>query len=601
MGVTVNSIDWQATYLRFGCSEDDGELYLYRIKNDCFVPLQRVVDADGRVYFETNLVNALGREILGSGEWILCQRIPTEELASLETLLAARPHLRLRLENEARSKIKRSLPDSLQQDPRALERAVAERLEENIAAFGLERIRTAPYDHHYVKVTSDLLANLAEHNRIFRYGGKVFAYTAVFAARVGSSGEMYLFMDIQFFRKVANPRDRGTRKAKLKRRIHQAYDILSKLARRNGKHILFLKQNGEKPTENMQALIDRMTERGMFDPQVPGGGYTKSIYCHNVFRENQNLLAWIRDLREIARADYVFVDDYVPIFNAMDLDADQTLVQLWHAGVGFKSVGYARFGLNGSPDPYSSCHRKYTYALCGNADLRVIYSEVFGIEKSALLATGMPRLDHFLDEDRIAAKRCELASRFPWLEQGCTIVFAPTYRGTGQKQAFYPYDLLDFEAIYQMCRETGSHFVFKMHGFILEPPPIPEEMRDLIHDLSTENLNDLYYQTDVLITDYSSCFYDFLLLKKPVIFYMPDKTEYEVTRGVQRPIDGFAPGLVIEDFAGLIQTLHDGDYDTVEPPAMVIDRAVEGDMLNSDRVIDTIIYGKNTPGVKLEK
>lgn len=622
MGVTIDSIEWRATYVRFGCSEDDGELYLYRRKTNYFVPLTRVVDPDGKVFFEINLVSAFGREMLEAGEWIICRPIPPADLQSLDALLEARPHLLPRLEREARRNIRRSLTKEIRQDKELTQNIIESELENNIKNFGLERISNAPFDPHDVIISDEVMSNLSAYNQIFRYGGKRFAYTAVFAGRKGSTGNIYLFMDVQFFRKFTNPRNRGTLKARIKSCIHLLYNVLSAIYWRNGKRILFFKQNGDHPTENMQALIERMNERGIFkggsskgakaetnegseqgdDNGIKHSKYKMRIRCRNVFQKRQNPFKWFMDLCQLARADYIFVDDYTPVFNMVDLRPDQTLVQLWHAGVGFKSVGYARFGLTGSPDPYGSCHRKYTYALCGNEQLRTIYAEVFGIEETALLATGMPRLDHFLEQTRIEQTRRALLERFPWLQTGRVVVFAPTYRGTGQKSARYPYDLLDFDEIYHLCQETNTHFVFKMHGFIRKEPPIPPEMLDRIHDLSAENLNDLYYLTDVLITDYSSCFYDFLLLKKPVIFYMPDKKEYEITRGVQRPIEGFAPGLVVEDFASLLQTLRDGDYAAIEPSAMAIDRAAEeGTMLNSDRVIDTIIYKKDVPGVKLAK
>ena len=146
---------------------------------------------------------------------------------------------------------------------------------------------------------------------------------------------------------------------------------------------------------------------------------------------HQNFFSWIKDINVIARSRYIFIDDYCPVFNFIDPDDDTVLIQVWHAGVGFKSVGYARFGISGSPDPYQSAHRRYDYALVGNGQLRDIYSEVFGIEQEALLATGMPRLDHFLDDERQTAAEQRLLAKYPWMGDGRVIVFAPTFRGAG--------------------------------------------------------------------------------------------------------------------------------------------------------------------------
>lgn len=342
----------------------------------------------------------------------------------------------------------------------------------------------------------------------------------------------------------------------------------------------------------MEALQSRMIERGMdkrFD--------IRARY-RNVFAGRQNIVAWLRDLFEIARSRYVFIDDYTPVFNFIDPGEDVTLTQIWHAGVGFKSVGYARFGLKGSPDPYNSAHRRYTYALVGNEHLRRIYSEVFGIEEEALLATGMPRLDHFLDEKVEKEYREEMADKFPWSAKGRVIVFAPTFRGTGQRTAYYPYDEIDMDRLYRMCVETDTYFVFEMHHFIRKRPDISAEYADRIFDLSDESLTKLFFIADVLVTDYSSCFYDYLLLKKPVVFFVPDKTAYSLIRGVQRSIDEMAPGVVCDTFDEFLDVLRTRHYETVSPHPSSIDRAAERSGLASDRAIDTIIYGKDVPGVR---
>lgn len=106
---------------------------------------------------------------------------------------------------------------------------------------------------------------------------------------------------------------------------------------------------------------------------------------------------------------------------------------------------------------------------------------------------------------------------------------------------------------------------------------------------------------DVLVTDYSSCFYDYLLLGKPVVFYVPDKVMYEVTRGVQRTVDEMAPGVVCDTFADFIQVLATDAYVDVEPDPSMLDRCLERSGLASDRAIDTILLGRDVPGVRKGK
>ena len=49
-----------------------------------------------------------------------------------------------------------------------------------------------------------------------------------------------------------------------------------------------------------------------------------------------------------------------------------------------------------------------------------------------------------------------------------------------------------------------------------------------VYDVSNvEDVNELYVISDILITDYSSVFFDYANLKRPIIFYMYDYEEYK--------------------------------------------------------------------------
>ena len=69
--------------------------------------------------------------------------------------------------------------------------------------------------------------------------------------------------------------------------------------------------------------------------------------------------------------------------------------------------------------------------------MREIYSEVFGIEKESLLATGMQRLSNFLNQEKIEQTRQKIYGQKPFLKEKQIITFAPTYRGANQKEAYY--------------------------------------------------------------------------------------------------------------------------------------------------------------------
>lgn len=530
--IIIEDVLWERALVTFVYrAQENAELALRRAEDDRLLPLASEASEGGVRYARLSIANAAGREPISEGAWSFCRLDPA-----------------------------------------------------------------SGYDGSDVAFAPAVLGKLPSLTRLFRYGMAGCACIVSFEACAGAGGEVSVRLEVGYYQKNDNPRKRRQGLRAMEERVFALFHkLIRAISPHRGNRVLFLKENGEKPTGNLVAVRDRMRERGM------GQNYRISERYRNTMGGRQSLFAWLGDIVAIARSDYIFIDDFCPVFNFIDPGDDATLVQVWHAGVGFKSVGYARFGRPGSPDPYHSAHRRYDYGVVGNAQLRETYAEVFGIEESALLATGIPRLDKVYAEGARERALERLLDRYPWMDKGRIIVFAPTFRGAGQKDAYYPYeDFFDFATLYELCERTNSYFVFEMHHFIKDAPPIPGSYRSRLKDLSEEDLNDLLYAADVLVTDYSSCFYDFLPQGKPVVFYVPDKKVYELVHGVHQTIDDVAPGEICNTFEELVQTL-DGDLSVpgVLGSAMV-DRAAEKSGLAADRVIDAVLLGEHPEGVFLE-
>ena len=590
MTVTIEDLSWERVFLRVTYRADKpAHLKLFRVRSGQFVEFRETLEGD-LVTAVVNITQGGGREPLSDGEWIICQQL-SDEQARLPWARASAPYLvtlaKKRLWGELKpSQVRRAKRDGV-------DYAAYPFTDEQID----EDIRSRPFTTHDIAYAPQLTERLGDLSRVFRYVNGKYALAASLIPSMDASDYLIVKLAIDYFVKNRKPQ---TRRFSLRQMEKNLFSLYYKLARKvlrpKDNVALFFKENGDEPTENLAAVRDRLMERGL-DKEFP------VIERHrNTFGGHQNFFSWIKDINAIAKSRYIFIDDYCPVFNFIDPDDDTVLIQVWHAGVGFKSVGYARFGISGSPDPYQSAHRRYDYALVGNGQLRDIYSEVFGIEQEALLATGMPRLDHFLDDERQTAAEQRLLTKYPWMGDGRVIVFAPTFRGAGQATAYYPYDsYIDYQALWEMCERTNSYFVFEMHHFIEERPEIPPAFVNRLKDLSDESLGDLLYVADVLVTDYSSCFYDCLLLQKPVVFYVPDKVEYSATRGVQRSVDDMAPGVVCDTSEGFVDVLERAAYQSVTPDSSMIDRCSEQAGYAADRVIDAVLLEKEVPGVRLAR
>ena len=365
--------------------------------------------------------------------------------------------------------------------------------------------------------------------------------------------------------------------------------------------ILLMSDQSEEMGSNMVALKNALIREG-FSPEEALRAITTKHY---------NILHWMKTLKKIAWADYIFLDDHSQTTDWLTIKG-AVITQLWHAGAGFKSTGYSRFGMAASPAPKSG-HRQYTYGIAGSKKIRHFFSEVWGINDEMVLPTGMPRLDEYLDENYIEETANTLQNNYPVLckpssdstkslsttseswkdrKRDNIILFAPTYRGENKKHAYYPYDKLDLDMLYKLCEETDSVIIFKMHPFVEDPVPIPEEYKDRMIDLvKYPNINDLFYITDLLITDYSSNIYEISLMRIPILFYAFDIDEYMETRGFHRDYRTNVPGKIVETFDDMIQAIErkDFEYEKVEE---YIDNNFEfTDTHACDRIIDWIIRG----------
>lgn len=434
-------------------------------------------------------------------------------------------------------------------------------------------------------------------SRIFPYGKGIYAYNVYFSTETEEESGLWFVLNSSFmklnrkWKKRRYVEEVGTIAEKCKRccmtvaikLIQIFYSFCSHLFPKKGNRILIMSETREQLWGNLKTIDERMKERRLDQEFQIDYSFRKAV------GNRVSVLSWVKLIFKIAKHDYIFVDDYVPVLGFVKLDKRTKLIQVWHAGEGFKAVGYCRFGKDGSPFPAESCHKKYDNALAGSEKLVKVFSEVFGIEKEAFLPVGMPRLDGFLEKEKITAFRQKFYELYPNLKDKKIILFAPTYRGTGQESAYYDYSWLNLKEIYDFC---GTEYIFlvKMHPFIRKAIQIPEEYQSRVIDFTDyPNINELYYITELLITDYSSNYFEYSLMRKPMLFFTPDREIYELSRGVHRGVKESAPGKVCDTFEELKLALEQEDYEITKLYQFVEENFSNYDNHATDRVIEQIL------------
>ena len=184
-----------------------------------------------------------------------------------------------------------------------------------------------------------------------------------------------------------------------------------------------------------------------------------------------------------------------------------------------------------------------------------------GLE-NILIETGYPRNDllyHF-DEDFARAQKKALG--IP--EDKKVILYAPTFRDNQHNGAGYVYELaLDFDRLRQAL---GDEYVvlLRVHYFVAEQFDF-DQARGFVYDVSSlDDITPLYTISDLLITDYSSVFFDYANLRRPMIFYMYDLAAYaDDIRGFYIDLAEL-PGPIVETEDALIEAIRSVDNNAAD-------------------------------------
>ena len=245
---------------------------------------------------------------------------------------------------------------------------------------------------------------------------------------------------------------------------------------------------------------------------------------------------------------------------------NQVYLQCWH-GTPLKKLGFdikveSGNAMNSIKDihyKYQVDSKKYTYLLSPSAFCTEKFTSAFNLKavgkENIIIEKGYPRNDdlvNYTDED---VQRVKKALGLP--ENKKIILYAPTWRDNQHQSGLgYTYKTeVDFD---RLRNELSDEYVilFRAHYFVANKFDFSKYAGFVYNASLYDDINDLYIISDILITDYSSVFFDYSILKRPIIYYMYDLEEYQhVLRDFYISLDDL-PGKIVETEDALIDALH---------------------------------------------
>ncbi len=184
--------------------------------------------------------------------------------------------------------------------------------------------------------------------------------------------------------------------------------------------------------------------------------------------------------------------------------------------------------------------------------------------------SGYPRND-ILIKERLSGDLSAIETKIHnILEERHLILYAPTWRV--QNDHFDPFSRDALNRLREMIDRSNAAFGIRLH------PKMADQFDQIFGDLDfpiidlgsrrVKDTNLLLRNTKLLITDYSSIWFDFLLTGRPVIAYWPDYDRYKSKRGVIWDLDVIFPGPICRNETMLLEALaasmtHDFRLDAV--------------------------------------
>lgn len=252
----------------------------------------------------------------------------------------------------------------------------------------------------------------------------------------------------------------------------------------------------------------------------------------------------------------------------------QIYLQTWH-GTPLKRLGhdiqvandtkFYRSGLDidEMKKTYDDDVAKYNFMISPNRFCTRIFPSAFHIKKEKLLEVGYPRNDVLSHPEPRIINDIKHSLNIPYKKK--IILYAPTWRDNSYVAHGYTFQLRVNFAKWK--KVLGDDFVvlFKPHYLIVNSieDDRDQELNGFLYSIdSNYDINDLYLISDVLVTDYSSVFFDYAILRRPIFFYMYDREEYqEQLRGFYLNVDTDLPGNIYGDEEKLLCDIKENNFD----------------------------------------
>lgn len=214
------------------------------------------------------------------------------------------------------------------------------------------------------------------------------------------------------------------------------------------------------------------------------------------------------------------------------LRKSQVYIETWHGGGAYKKTGESVYKNDAERNTMRYIANMMTAFISSSRRVTITKSQGHMIPLEKFWECGMPRNDLFFKQQ---ADIVEKVRKVLNIDDNLKLVlYAPTFRSSKAENQLYC-ELNIVRCAQALSQRFGGEwvFLFRTHHEVSSDITI----RNVINVSDYDDMQELLCAADVLITDYSSCMWDFSLTNKPCFVFAPDKNSYMHDRDFFTPMN----------------------------------------------------------------
>ncbi|MDD7403597.1 MAG: CDP-glycerol glycerophosphotransferase family protein [Butyribacter sp.] len=255
--------------------------------------------------------------------------------------------------------------------------------------------------------------------------------------------------------------------------------------------------------------------------------------------------------RYFIRTKYFVTNDMVD--ESLVKKRGQIFIDTWHGGGAYKKVGIGTIGEDEVfAENFLKWYGRLDYFLSSCQMCTDLYAKAFYLKPDIFLETGTPRNDIFFRKQEETKQK--VRDFYHISPKTKIILFAPSFQHSAPEKEQYDRNVLQ-NVVEELHRKTKEDWVMLYRAHYYSEVDKKTEQLWLKDGNAYYEMQDLLYTADILVTDFSSCIWDFALTGRPIILMENRLAEYESEdRGFFVPYE-FWPYIKIQDLSQLVDTI----------------------------------------------